>query len=50
MANLAPPMPFLPPECYGTPVFGLVLVWSGDVAEGIRAIARLRAVGTPLGT
>jgi len=49
VANLAPPMPFLPPERYGTPVFGLVLLWCGDPAEGLRAIAPLRSIGTPIG-
>jgi FAD/FMN-containing dehydrogenase len=48
MAMLAPPMPFLPPERYGTPVFGLLPVWSGDIAEGTRVLAPLRAVGTPI--
>jgi FAD/FMN-containing dehydrogenase len=48
VAHRAPPMPFLPAERYGTPVLGLVLVWAGDVADGIRATAPLRAVGTPL--
>jgi FAD/FMN-containing dehydrogenase len=46
--TLAPPLPFLPPEQFGKPVVGLVLVWSGDIAEGERAIAPLRAIGTPL--
>ena len=48
VARLAPPMPFLPPEQYGKPVFGLLLVWAGDIAEGQRAIAPLRALGAPL--
>jgi FAD/FMN-containing dehydrogenase len=46
--TLAPPLPFLPPEQFGRPVIGLVLVWSGDIAEGGRAIAPLRAIGTPV--
>ena len=41
-------MPFLPPDRYGTPVFGLLLVWSGDSARG-RAPSRRSAIGTPLG-
>jgi FAD/FMN-containing dehydrogenase len=48
VANLAPPMPFLPPESYGRPVFGLLLVWSGTISEGIAATAELRSLGTPL--
>jgi hypothetical protein len=45
---LAPPMPFLPPAQYGKPVLGLVLVWAGDPAEGDKAIAPLRAIGSPI--
>ncbi len=48
VARLAPPMPFLPPEQYGQPVLGLLLVWAGDMAEGQRVIAPLRSIGTPL--
>jgi hypothetical protein len=46
--RLAPPMPFLPPEQYGKPVFGLLLVWAGEIAEGMKAIAPLTTIGTPL--
>ncbi|WP_311445655.1 FAD-binding oxidoreductase [Frankia nepalensis] len=49
VAMLAPPMPFLPPERYGTPVLGLLPVWCGDLAEGAAALAPLRAVGRPVG-
>jgi FAD/FMN-containing dehydrogenase len=49
MAHRAPPLPFLALEHYGAPAFGLLLTWSGDIAEGERAIAPLRALGTPLG-
>jgi len=47
-ARLAPPMPFLRAEQYGKPVFILVLVWAGDIGEGMKAIAPLTAIGTPL--
>ncbi|MFN2491056.1 MAG: BBE domain-containing protein [Actinomycetota bacterium] len=40
--RLAPPVPFLPPDWYGNPVLGLVLLWSGDLGEGEKAIAPLR--------
>jgi hypothetical protein len=43
-----PPMPFVSPERYGTPALGLLLVWAGDIAEGMRATAPLRSIGTPL--
>ena len=49
VAHRAPPLPFLPVERYGDPVLGLLLVWSGDIADGARATAPLRGVGTPLG-
>ena len=49
VAHRAPPLPFLSAEDYGAPVLGLLLVWSGDIAAGLRATAPLRAVGTPLG-
>jgi FAD/FMN-containing dehydrogenase len=48
VAMLAPPMPFLPPDRYGTPVLGLLPVWCGDLAEGERVLAPLRAVGAPI--
>jgi FAD/FMN-containing dehydrogenase len=44
----APPVPFLSPQQYFTPVVGLVLVWCGDPADGEKAMAPLREVGTPL--
>ena len=44
----APPLTVLPPEQVGRPVVGLVLAWAGDMAEGERATAPLRRIGTPL--
>jgi FAD/FMN-containing dehydrogenase len=44
----AGPLPFMPLEQRGKPVLGLVLVWVGDVAEGERALAPLRRLGTPI--
>ena len=45
---LAPPLPFMPPTQFGKPVLSLVLVWSGDPAEGERVLAPLRRLGTPI--
>jgi FAD/FMN-containing dehydrogenase len=45
---LAPPLPFMPREQFGKPVLSLVLVWSGDPAEGERALAPLRRLGAPI--
>jgi len=44
VAMLAPPMPFLPADRYGTPVIGLLPVWCGDPAEGMRVLAPLRRI------
>lgn len=48
LASPAPPSPLLPPDQYGKPVVGMLLVWTGDPAEGQRVIAPLRALGTPI--
>jgi len=44
----APPAPFLPLERFGKPATGLILAWAGDIAEGEKAIAPLRELGTPI--
>ena len=46
--RLAPPAPFIPPEQYGKPVIGSILVWTGDPAEGQRVLSPLRSIGTPI--
>ncbi|MGH2641689.1 MAG: FAD-binding oxidoreductase [Actinomycetota bacterium] len=46
--RLAPPMPMLPPDRYGTPVVILLLVWSGDPARGREVVEPLLNVGTPI--
>jgi FAD/FMN-containing dehydrogenase len=48
VAMLAPPMPFLPPDRYGTPVLGLLPVWCGDIGAGGQVLAPLRNLGTPI--
>jgi FAD/FMN-containing dehydrogenase len=45
----APPLPFLPAEAHGTEVVVMPLLYLGEVADGERAIAPLRTLGTPLG-
>lgn len=45
--TLAPPAPFVPVDRIGKPMVALILVWSGDPAEGEKAIAPLRAIGSP---
>jgi hypothetical protein len=44
----APPAPFMPPDLFGKPVLGLVLVWAGDPVEGGKALAPLRQTGQPI--
>jgi FAD/FMN-containing dehydrogenase len=44
----APPEPFVPPEMHFAPVFGLVVCWTGDHAEGERVLAPLREVVQPV--
>lgn len=44
----APPLPFLPAEWHGKEVLILAMCYCGDLAEGEKATARLRAIGTPI--
>jgi hypothetical protein len=44
----APPLPFLPEEVHGTEVVVLAAMYLGDMAEGEKALAPLRAFGTPI--
>lgn len=45
--TLAPPAPFVPVERIGKPMVALILVWAGDISEGEKAIAPLRAIAEP---
>ena len=44
----APPLPFIPQTSHGKPVFMIYVCYTGDLAEGERAVAPLRALGTPI--
>jgi FAD/FMN-containing dehydrogenase len=44
----APPMPFLPEEAHGKLVILAMLAYSGDAADGERAMAPFRALAEPL--
>lgn len=44
----APPLPFLPEEWHGKEVFIFALCYVGDLAEGERVVAPLRAAGDPI--
>jgi FAD/FMN-containing dehydrogenase len=45
---MAPPLPFLPPECHGLPVILVTLCHVGSADDGERAVAPLRALDTPI--
>jgi FAD/FMN-containing dehydrogenase len=44
----APPLPFVPPELHGKPVVAVVCCWAGSVEEGEKAVAPLKAFGSPI--
>jgi FAD/FMN-containing dehydrogenase len=44
----APPLPFLPAEWHGRKVLIFAMCYTGDLADGERAAAGLRALGTPI--
>jgi FAD/FMN-containing dehydrogenase len=44
----APPLPFLPTEWHGREVLVFAMCYSGDIAEGEKAVGGLRALGTPI--
>ncbi len=50
IANLmfAPPAPFVPQERVGEMVLAILVVWTGSVEDGERALAPLRALATPV--
>ena len=48
MLMAAPPAPFIPPEKQGSPVVAIIVCYAGDLAEGERVVAPLRALGTPI--
>lgn len=42
------PVPFVPEELVGQLAFVVIVAWAGDIEEGERALAPLRALATPL--
>jgi FAD/FMN-containing dehydrogenase len=45
---LAPPLPFVPPEEVGKPLLLVLLVHAGRLEDGVRAVAPVRALGSPV--
>lgn len=48
MLTFAPPLPMLPVEAHGKPVFLVSFCYAGNPQEGQSAIAPLQALGTPV--
>ena len=46
--RLAPPAPFLPEDIHGKPIWGIIVVYAGDLEEGERVLEPLRNFGQPL--
>jgi FAD/FMN-containing dehydrogenase len=47
--RLAPPAPWIRKEMHGTPIIALFVCHTGPVAEGERAVARIKNFGKPVG-
>ena len=45
----APPAPWLPKEWHGKPIIGLLACHSGKPEDGEKAVAPIKAFGTPIG-
>jgi FAD/FMN-containing dehydrogenase len=44
----APPLPFLPPQWHGQEIAVVAAVYAGEIGDGERALAPLRAFGSPI--
>ncbi|HVB64502.1 MAG TPA: FAD-binding oxidoreductase, partial [Nitrolancea sp.] len=44
----APPLPIIPAEAHGKPAFIVLVCYAGDIEEGQRAVAPLRALAEPI--
>lgn len=49
MMRPAPPAPWLPKDIHGKPIIAIAACWSGDPAEGEKALAPVRKYGKPAG-
>ena len=45
----APPAPWLPQEWHGKPIIAILAAYTGDPAEGEKAVAAIKGFGTPIG-
>jgi FAD/FMN-containing dehydrogenase len=46
--RIAPPAPWLPKDVHGQPIVALFICHTGDIDEGQRLLATLRAIATPV--
>ncbi len=44
----APPLPFIPAHLVGQPIVGIAVAYTGDLEQGEKVVAKLRALGTPI--
>ena len=49
LMRMAPPVPWLPKERHGTPIVALLACHTGSLQEGERAVAPIKAHGSPIG-
>ena len=49
LMRLAPPAPWLPKEIHGKPIVALLACYSGNLADGDKAVAPIKAFGNPVG-
>jgi FAD/FMN-containing dehydrogenase len=47
--RIAPPAPWLPKEVHGKPIVALFVCHSGEVSEGEKLVAPIKAFGSPVG-
>ena len=47
--RMAPPAPWLPKEIHGKPIVALFVCYTGEVSEGARVVAPIKAFGSPVG-
>jgi FAD/FMN-containing dehydrogenase len=49
LMRLAPPAPWLPKDKHGTPIVAMLACYSGDPAQGEKAVAPIKSFGKPIG-
>jgi FAD/FMN-containing dehydrogenase len=47
--RMAPPAPWLPKDVHGKPIVALFVCYTGEISEGEKLVAPIRAFGSPVG-